>query len=249
MVLGSGAERYPTYVPFVRDQQHTDNGTVLGELRVSKFLLEHFSAQTIGSFRPGHLKDPYTLPQALAATGYRYGSSTTANNSLTHLPFQLNYGRDNNAELNVFEFPVTIEDEATPKLGDRLAPAVDLARKIARYRGICVVLIHPDMLDHKLEFERRFVEAVREISWFGSMSDLGQWWAVRNGIELDVNRNSGNRIVTLVLPGNISGLTLELPVHWKLVGTGPASLKATQIGTSLILTGPAGKINLRFTTR
>jgi hypothetical protein len=247
--LGTGTERYPAYQPFVKDQQHTDNGTVLGELRVSKFLLDHFTGQTVRSFRPGHLKDPYSLPQALVATGYRFSSSATANNSLTHLPFQLNYGRENNAELNVFEFPVTIEDEQSPKLGDRLEPAVALARKISRYHGTCVVLIHPDILDHKLEFERRFVDGVRDIAWFGSLSDLGQWWTVRNGIDLDVSQEGGRRIITLDLTEKISGLPLELPPDWKLASTEPADIRATQSGNQLILTGGAGRVKLVFAMR
>jgi hypothetical protein len=91
----------------VKNRNATSNGTILGELRVSKFLLEHFSEQGLMSFRPGELSNPVALPQALQAAGYRYSSSTTANNSLTHLPYQLNYDRLNDTEMDVFEFPVT----------------------------------------------------------------------------------------------------------------------------------------------
>lgn len=86
--IGTGHETYPEYVPFVKDLTTAHNSTILGELRVSKYLIEHFSGQTVWSFRPGHLSNPSTLPHALAATGYRYGSLATANNSLTHLPYQ-----------------------------------------------------------------------------------------------------------------------------------------------------------------
>jgi hypothetical protein len=223
---------------------------VLGELRVSKFLLDHFAAQPVRSFRPGHLRNPYTLPQVLLATGYPFSSSVTANNSLSHLPFQLNYNRENKSELEVFEFPVTIEDEQAPKLGERVAPAVALARRIARYHGICVVLIHTDVLEHKLEFEKQFVEAVRDFSWFGSIADLGAWWKARNGIELDVMPSADGRYgVALALPEKIAGLTLELPASWKLVGTAPANLDARQSGDRVILNSEAGKLQLWFTAR
>ncbi|HKN88355.1 MAG TPA: polysaccharide deacetylase family protein, partial [Nitrospiraceae bacterium] len=184
--MGTGTEQYPTYTPFVKDRNTTSNGTILGELRVSKFLLEHFSDQTLMSFRPGELSNPGALPQALQAVGYRYSSSTTANNSLTHLPYQLNYDRLHDAEMDVFEFPVTVEDEELPKLGERLSQAVELAHQISRYGGSFVLLIHPNILDHKLEFEKRFVESVKSFAWFGSVSQFGQWWAARNDMAVDV---------------------------------------------------------------
>ena len=115
------------------------------------------------SFRPGELSNPVALPQALQAAGYRYSSSTTANNSLTHLPYQLNYDRLYDAETDVFEFPVTVEDEELPKLGERLSQAVELAHQIGRYGGAFVFLIHPNILDHKLEFEKRFVENLETV--------------------------------------------------------------------------------------
>src|SRR5438067_6345648 len=43
-------------------------------------------------------------------------------------------------------------------LGERVPQAVELARQIDRYGGSFVVLIHPNILVHKLEFEKRFVE-------------------------------------------------------------------------------------------
>ena len=82
--IGTGKEAYPTYHPYVQNASSTLDGTVLGELRVSRFLLEHFLPLSIVSFRPGYLKNPIALPQALLATNYLYSSSVTANDSLTH---------------------------------------------------------------------------------------------------------------------------------------------------------------------
>ena len=133
----------------------TDNGTVLGELRVSKYLIEKVAGSPeVVSFRPGDLKNPYSLPQAMIASGYRYSSSVTANNSLTHLPFQLTYNRETRSPVGLYEFPVTVEDESLPPLGQRLPEAVDLARKIAVYGGSFVLLIHTNIAGQKLEFEK-----------------------------------------------------------------------------------------------
>jgi len=232
--LGTGTEQYPTYQPFVEDSTTTYNGTILGELRVSKFLVERFSSATVVSFRPGGLSNPFRLPETLEATGYRFSSSTTANSSLTHLPFQLDYGRGPDAETDVFEFPITIEDEKPPKMGERLPQAIALANTLRAYGGAFVILIHPNILDHKLAFEEGFVPAVRSFAWFGSIGDCGRWWAARNGVEVDA---TGGEAPTVALdaPAGIDGLTLEVPPSWTYVGSDPPGLAAEQTGSRLVL--------------
>jgi hypothetical protein len=244
--MGTGAERYPSYTPFVKDRTVAYNGTILGELRVSKFLLEYFSGQALVSFRPGELSNPVALPQALEASGYRYSSSTTANNSLTHLPYQLNYDRFGDAEMNVFEFPVTVEDEESPKLGDRVPQALELAHQISRYGGSFVLLIHPNILDHKLEFEKRFVEGVKPLAWFGSVSQFGQWWAARNEIAVDVTKSGSRLILTLNVSNSVAGLTLEVPNGWALDKRSMASGSVEQKGQAVILHEVHGTMALKF---
>jgi hypothetical protein len=244
--LGTGAEQYPSYVPFVKDSKTAYNGTILGELRISKFLLEHFSGHPVVSFRPGHLSNPVALPQALQATGYRYGSNTTANNSLTHLPYQLNYDRLGDEEVELFEFPVTVEDEELPKLGDRVPQAVELAQRIGRYGGCFVVLIHPNILDHKLAFEKRFVEGVKPLAWFGSISQFGEWWAARNEVVLDIAEERETYQLTLHVTKPLSGLTLEVPPAWRLDARGAAPLSVEQIGQKVILHQVRGTSTLHF---
>ena len=234
--MGTGREAYPSYVPFVKSRRTAYNASLLGELRVSKFLIDHFSGQAIISFRPGELSNPFGLPQALLATGFRFSSTATANNSLTHFPYQLTYDRLTDSEVDVFEFPVTIEDEELPRLGDRLPQALELARKLGRYGGSMVVLIHPNVLDHKLAFERGFVEGVRPYAWFGSVGEFGRWWAARNQVELDVMRDSTGLRVTLTAPSPLTGLTLEVPNGWELARSGSSVRGLAQQGT--ILTVP-----------
>ncbi len=172
--LGTGTERFPDYQPYVKTRTKAANGSVFGELRVSKYLIEQLSGgANILSFRPGELSNPKTLPQALAATGYRYSSSSTANNSLTHLPYQLMVNRDVETESEVFEFPITIEDEEFPEMGSRVPEALAVAAKVARYGGSVVVLIHPNIVGHKMTFEKEFVAAVRDVAWFGSIGQYG----------------------------------------------------------------------------
>ncbi|HEV2558878.1 MAG TPA: polysaccharide deacetylase family protein [Microvirga sp.] len=220
--LGTGREQYPAYQPRVVSRNAAEGGTILGELRVSKFLLESLAPPAeVVSFRPGHLANPTFLPQALEAAGYRYGSSVTAGISLTHLPFRLKHTRGSTAETGVFEFPITVEDERSPLMGLRLPQAVDLGRKIGRDGGIFVVLIHPNILGHKLEFARGIVEALKPDAWFGGVADFGAWWSARDRVELDVVERDGQAVLRLSAPLPIKDLAVELPAGWRPAG--PAS--------------------------
>ena len=186
--MGDGTETYPQYHPFVQTDTRTTGATIMGELRVSKFLLEHFSrGQITESFRPGFLSNPSLMPQALASSGYKYSSSSTANISLTHLPFQLSYGREFSAFTPVFEFPITVEDELDAPMINRLEDGITLARNIAKIGGLYVVLIHTDIVDSRLEYQKAIVNEVKPYAWMGSMREFGQWWSARNEVEVDIN--------------------------------------------------------------
>jgi len=108
MPLGSGRERYPRYRPFVESVSRVRGASVLGELRVSRFLLEQLAGARVVSFRPGRLSYPFSLPQALQATGYRYSSSITANTVLTHLPYQLTHDRADSALQPVTDYRMEV---------------------------------------------------------------------------------------------------------------------------------------------
>jgi hypothetical protein len=252
--LGSGDERYPTYKPYLTSREDAHGGSILGELRASRFLLEHFlGAGSVVSYRPGHLSNPFALPQALWATGYRYSSSVTANNALTHLPFQLNYGRDIKAEVPVYEFPVTIEDEAPPRMDRRLPQALALADQLGRYGGLFVVLIHPNVLDYKLAFEKGLVQALKDTApknqaWFGSLREFGNWWTARDQVRLTVDNAGATRVLTLDVPQPIDGLSLQLPTGWHYESGLPASSPSIQAfpDGAIVLPRIQGKIRLRF---
>lgn len=245
--LGSGLETYPAYEPFVKSRTETRDATVLGELRISRYLLQATLAGTeVTSFRPGHLENPETLPQALQATGYRFSSSVTANNALTHLPFRLNYNRRSAGETAVYEFPITIEDEIAPLMGSRLPQALEIAEKIQRYGGLFVVLTHPNILGHKLDFTRGLVEKMKPSAWFGTLAAFGQWWAARDQVSVDVGTAGGLKTVSLQAPEFIAGLSLQLPPGWRLTASEPAEAAPVQSGQQVLLPGFKGEVRLQF---
>jgi len=216
--FGDGTETYPDYRPFVQGANSTRYGTIMGELRVSKFLLENFARDhDVISFRPGYLSDPFDLPQALTSSGYKYSSSVTANVSLTHLPFQLTFGRGFKSLTPVYEFPITIEDELPPKMIDRLGEAKEVARDIARIGGIYMVLIHTDAVDTRLDFQKAIIEEVRPYSWMGPLREFGHWWSARDWVEVDVTTGEEAMTLTIDAPMPLSGLTLEMNACYEVI--------------------------------
>ncbi|GGB70012.1 polysaccharide deacetylase family protein [Blastomonas aquatica] len=227
--LGSGSESYPDYRPFVQSATETRNGTLLGELRVSRYLLEKILAKHVVSFRPGYLANHAALPEALATTRYRYSSTLTANTALTHLPYQLAHARSGNALVPVWEFPVTIEDEKPPRLGDRFDAAVEVIDNIARDGGVAVVLIHPDMVGHKLRFEERLIDHYGKRLWIGSLGQFGSWWSARSLAEVDFDGET----LEVQAPEAVENLVIRFP----------------KTGKSLILDGIEGSRRIPVASR
>ncbi|HET9123166.1 MAG TPA: hypothetical protein VFN52_06700 [Acidiferrobacteraceae bacterium] len=242
--VGSGRERYPDYLPFVAGPHDTRHASILGELRVSRFLLRHFApTQTVRAFRAGYLLKPVALPQALAAAGYRYDSSATADESLTHLPFQLDYSRGYRQEVSVFEFPITLGDGVKPSLLAYYPHALRLVRELGQYGAVCVVLIHPNVVGDKYAFEQRFLHALKGHAWIGSLGAFGSWWRARNAASVAVTSTGHQEAVTIDLPLRIRGLTLQVPQGWRLAHTYD---RVRQSGVRVVLPEEQGRVTLHF---
>jgi peptidoglycan/xylan/chitin deacetylase (PgdA/CDA1 family) len=231
--LGSGEERYPWYLPFVTSQRKAFNASILGELRVSKYLLGATVGAPVDSFRSGYLSNPFHLPEGLAATGYRYDSSITANASLTHLPFQLTTAREDRSLEPVWEIPVTIEDEEG-ELARRLDTAYQVIGKVARDRGLVVIQIHPDVRSAKLAFEKRVIADWRGRAWFATLSEFGDWWRARDLAAIDVDGAGGawRLVVGAAVP--VERLRIVLP---------KARLAGVQAAPGLVADGQAVAVN------
>jgi len=243
--MGDGRETYPEYHPFVQTKDVTNGGTILGELRVSRFLIEQLVPGVhVASFRPGYLSNPYALPQALVATDYAFSSSVTANDSLTHLPFQLNYDRSTTSEMPIYEFPITLSD-GPPILSDRLPQGIGLAKKIARHGGLFVILIHPDVVEPKLGFEKKFVASTKDFSWFGTIEDFGSWWTARDAVQIDSHWLDGKLIVHITSQLPIDGLTLTPPSGLHPSGEQPI-IKAAD-SHNVVLGKLKGTVDIDFT--
>ena len=243
--LGTGKEQYPGYKPFVKDRFLTYNGTILGELRTSKFLLEHFAeGVTVHSFRPGHLQYPFALPQCLEATGYRNSTSVTSGTVQTNFPYMLMYNREYDALTDVVEIPVAVEDEAGLPMLQRFDSTVLLATKLARYGGVLNVLIHTDILGQKYEYEQKLIERYKDTAWVSTVDELGNWWRARRNIKMNTTHLGKTPRVSITCNGSvIDGITLQVPATWHL-GTGIPGVH--QEGRNVIIDHLSASLDLHF---
>lgn len=224
---GAGDEIYPNYRPYCYAFEKTYGGSIFGEMRISRFLIDHFSKSTpLLAFRSSYQYTPFSYPQSLSSSGYRFGSTIPANMALTHFPVQLTFNREYNSDLDVFEFPVTDDDELPPyDTGRRIASAMNLAKRISRYGGCYIGQVHPNRTGW--EVERNFVTAWKDKAWFGTLGDFGLWWTARNYVTLDVRSEGDHRVVFVNVPKRMEGLAIMLPLRstpTNVEGGGPHSI-------------------------
>jgi len=219
--LGTGLEKYPDYRPYYFTFTSTFNETLMGELRVSHFLIKELFGVNSTSFRSGYLRYPEKLHVTMQEVGYKYGSSITANEVLTHMPFNPMNDYMFDQELDVFEIPVTIEDELPPKMDERIEDAILLTEKISRYGGVVNILIHPNILGHKYRFLEAYINHFKDEAWFGTISEFGDWWNARTAMQIDVENTDQLVKVNIFAPYSIKGFPLIVPDEFRLVTTIP----------------------------
>ncbi len=248
--LGTGTEKFPTYQPMVINLDLTKNGTVLGELRVSKFLIEQVAlpGTKVVSFRAGYLLFPRTLPQALEATGYHYDSSNAAFLTRTYFPYRLVFDTRGDTNTNIFEFPVTMDegetlDERVPVLSADLM--IDLGRNLERRGALFIMLIHPNDIS-KLQYEKKYIEVFGRTSWFGTLKEFGKWWAARDQITIEVKTVAGTKTVQISAPTAITGLTIKVPPTWSLKSTDPDHALKSIEQNVLVFNTIQGIVRLNF---
>jgi len=211
--LGNGTEYYPQYHPTLGwfDQSTYHGATVFGELLVSKSILDgEFPGHDTLFFRAGHLRVPFSLPEALERSGYRYDSSFTAADVLTNFPYDLPLGLDEKEDSGVYEFPVTIEDEQKPPLGHRLDAALRLIALNAANGATTVLLIHPSDLE-KMRAEQQLLDRLPADVAVSDMLSYARFWRGRALLDWRVLRTDKPTWVILRLTANepIQGLTFD----------------------------------------
>jgi hypothetical protein len=210
--LGSGHEAYPSYQPRGLGFDTASGATVFGEVRVSKGLLDgEIPDQKTTFFRAGHLRVPVSLPEALERSGYQFDSSFTGDDVLSNFPFalprDLGFGEDS----DIYEFPVTIEDEESPGFAKRVPQALQVILANAENGAVSVVLIHSNESQLKAAAEQDLLRQLPADILKTDMVSFGTFWRARDRLQWKVTAGSMPTQVVLQVKSDdsVSGLTFE----------------------------------------
>jgi hypothetical protein len=210
--LGSGHEVYPSYQPRGLGFDTASGATVFGELRVSAQLLDgEIPGQDTIFFRAGHLRVPDSLPEALERSGYQFDSSFTADDVLSNFPYALPRALGFEEDSDIYEFPVTIEDEESPGFAKRVPQALEVVLANAENGAVSIVLIHSNESTLKAAAEQELLRQLPADILKTDMVTFARFWRARDRLQWSVTATSAPAQVILhVKSGDaVTGLTFE----------------------------------------
>lgn len=215
--LGTCTEAYPVYKPFsFNKKEDRNNPTVCGELKVSKELLEGSNSGEILSFRSGNLLYNQYLPNVMERLGFKQGSNFSAEDVLSYFPYRYPYDKFKvDHESDIFEFPLSYEDEEFPPLIFRINKATKLFQQLYHNGAVFVLLIHPDctwwkLKNFDLEFEANFLDALPNDVWRTTMKQAGYFWYYRDTIQWNYELCDNRLLLSVQSPSAYNGLTFTL---------------------------------------
>jgi hypothetical protein len=207
--LGTGEEKYPSYHARATATNAAQDATALGEVCVSKSLLDgELKGHETIFFRAGHLRVPPFLPEALVRCGYEFDSSFTAGDVMSNFPYQLDFDLGMTESTTIFEFPVTFEDEKLPPLLDRIPAMLDTIEANAENGAVSVILIHSNNATDKLEAERRLLSRLPKDILVESMTQFARFWKARSQVRWFPQPVGGGERIEIHSQLPVAGLTL-----------------------------------------
>lgn len=168
----------------------TLNGTILGEVEVSKKLIDNDFNVDVKSWRSGHLCYPDSLILALEAVGYEFNSTYSANDVLTGFPYYANRTQSfSSAQSKILEIPMTISDvfssSEDPISIDNYMTKVqlwmDATRRYDRNNASTVLLIHPNR-NYKLTAQEAYLDLLPETMKGMAFEAFGSFWRKRDSL-------------------------------------------------------------------
>jgi hypothetical protein len=210
--LGSGHETYSSYQPRGLGFDTASGATVFGEVRVSKELLDgEIADQDTTFFRAGHLRVPFSLPEALERSGYQFDSSFTADDVLSNFPFALPRDLGFEEDSEIYEFPVTIEDEESPGFAKRVPQALQVILANAENGAVSVVLIHSNESTLKAAAEQDLLRKLPPDIVKTDMLTFAKFWRARDRLQWSVTETSMSAETVLQVESkeSVIGLTFE----------------------------------------
>ena len=218
--------------------------------RVSKQLLDgELAGQHIVFFRAGHLRVPPTMPEALQRCGYLFDSSFTAPDVLTNFPYALPLGLGFDEDSGILEFPLTFEDEETPRLDQRVASALEVIRANAENAAISVILIHTNEAHYKLKAEEDLLNQLPPAVIAIDAVSFARFWHARDRLKWTItpSKVASDIRLTVTTEEPIEGLTFEFRRHVQSVD-GDATLAESrrQIVLHPLKAGDSLSVDIRY---
>jgi hypothetical protein len=210
--LGSGHETYSSYQPRGLGFDTASGATVFGEVRVSKELLDgEIPGQDTIFFRAGHLRVPVSLPEALERSGYQFDSSFTADDVLSNFPFALPRDLGFEEDSEIYEFPVTIEDEEFPGFAQRVPQALQVILANAENGAVSVVLIHSNESILKAAAEQELLSRLPPDIVKTDMLTFAKFWRARDRLQWSLTATSipTEAVLQVKSDESVIGLTFE----------------------------------------
>lgn len=197
---GNTRENYNPYY----DGTQTRNGTVYGEIEVSKIVLETDLGVDVKTFRSGHLAFNNKQINVMDNLGYRYDSSFSANDVLTNFPYLSKYDRSfSGMTSNVYEIPITISDVLdidTQTYPDVVQQWLSVIEANTNNFAPTTILIHPNR-DYKLLAEELLLDNLPQDISVLDMETFGDFWEKRDRFCFitDFSENSGNKKLKILI--------------------------------------------------
>ena len=210
--LGSGHETYATYRPRGLGFDTASGATVFGEVRVSKELLDgEIPGQDTIFFRAGHLRVPVSMPEALERSGYQFDSSFTADDVLSNFPYALPWGLGFDEDSQIYEFPVTIEDEESPGFAKRVPQALEVILANAENAAVSVLLVHSNESAQKVAAEQELLRQLPRDIGKTDMLSFAKFWRARDRLNWSLTQGSmpSDVVLQVSTEESVDGLTFE----------------------------------------
>ena len=171
--------------------------SVIGEVKVSKDILDKdFNQETI-AFRAGDLEYPDSLIESLEKAGYLYDATFSANDILTNFAYRALKRRNLNApESKVVEVPVIFDDSQgllTEENWEEMVPIwLDIIWANRDNEAISTLLIHPAIASYRVQAEEEVIKALIDKDvWIGDLTSYGDFWNERAEVKYKTTLKDG----------------------------------------------------------
>ena len=192
--FGTGKETAARYRPSLGPEGLTHDGTLLGEIRVPKVLIEEAvpGVRVIGS-RSAFRSLPDSLDSALSMAGMAYDSSLGARDVLGYSPFHLLHKRAMEGESAVVELPMGVEDENAPEAPLDPEAVLRLLRKTAANESPLVWLVHPTASAARRAALARVLDGLPPGTAVLTAGELAEFWKARAKTRFSFEKTEADR--------------------------------------------------------